>query len=231
MQESAPTIPTRRPGRPRSMTLDAVIDAACELGPDRVEMTSVAERLGVGVATLYRYVRDRDHLMRLVAARRTRHEGIQDRGQSWQDALREHAALVFEMYRSWPQLIGHVTAGAVDEEAETINVERVIAILIDRGFAPSDALNLYYEIHTVVVGAAVGWAFTQAIEARLGGYEAMMRHAEAARGSEALPMLRLALKAGGPPTAIGDYRTTLERIIAAHETVRGPEPAAPGHRP
>jgi AcrR family transcriptional regulator len=222
MQESAPTIPTRRPGRPRSITLDAVIDAACDLGPDRVEMTSVAERLGVGVATLYRYVRDRDHLMRLVAARRTRNEGIPDRGQSWQDALREHAALVFEMYRSWPQLIGHVTSGAIDEEAETINVERVITILIDRGFAPADALNLYYEIHTVVVGAAVGWASTQAIEARLGGYEAMVSYARAARGPDSLPMLRLALEAGGPPTAIGDYRTPLERLIAAHEKVRRP---------
>jgi AcrR family transcriptional regulator len=182
----------------------------------------VAERLGVGVATLYRYVRDRDHLMRLVAARRTRNEGIPDRGQSWQDALREHAALVFEMYRSWPQLIGHVTSGAIDEEAETINVERVITILIDRGFAPADALNLYYEIHTVVVGAAVGWASTQAIEARLGGYEAMVSYARAARGPDSLPMLRLALEAGGPPTAIGDYRTPLERLIAAHEKVRRP---------
>jgi len=222
MLKSPPTTQMKRPGRPRRMTLDAVVDAASELGAERVEMTSVAERLGVGVATLYRYVRDRDHLVRLVTARRSRHEKISDRGQSWQDALREHAAIVFEMYRAWPQLIGHITTASIDDEADTSNAEGLITILVDRGFTPADALNLYYEIHAVVLGAAVGWAYRQALDTRTGGYEAMVRHAAAARGREELPTLLLAIETGGVPTALGDYRTPLERIIAAHEAQRRP---------
>src|SRR5687768_11814749 len=106
MAEVNPTArPRKAAGRPRRITLDAVIEAACELGIDSFEMTSVAERLGIGVATLYGYVEHREHLVRLAAARCARREQILDRGQSWQDVLREHAAITFEIYQSWPQLV------------------------------------------------------------------------------------------------------------------------------
>ena len=82
--------PGRR-GRPRRLTLDAIVDTACDLPAGNLDMASIASRLKVGVATLYGYVEGREHLLRLVAERKGQLQPIVDNGQSWQDILREHA--------------------------------------------------------------------------------------------------------------------------------------------
>lgn len=209
--------PRKSAGRPRRITLDAVIAAACELGVDRFEMTSVAERLGIGVATLYGYVEHRDHLVRLAAARCARREQIIDRGQSWQDALREHAAISFEIYQTWPQLIAQTMSATVGSHVEVIAMEGVLAILIDRGVEPRDALTLYYEINQIVIGAAVGFAYLKSIETREGSYNAMVRRMTDGASQDELTAIRRSTATPGPPSVIGDYRQTLERVLSAQE--------------
>jgi hypothetical protein len=209
--------PRRSAGRPRRITLDAVIDAACELGVDRFEMTSVAERLGIGVATLYGYVEHRDHLVRLAAARCARREQIIDRGQSWQDALREHAAISFEIYQTWPQLIAQTMSATVGSHVEVIAMEGVLALLIDRGVEPRDALSLYYEVNQIVIGAAVGVAYLRSVEEREGSYDALVGRMVEGADDDELPAIRRSTATPGPPAVIGDYRVTLERILSTHE--------------
>jgi hypothetical protein len=211
-------LPARRSaGRPRRLTLEAVVDAAAGLGIDRIEMTAVAERLGIGVATLYGYVDGRDHLVRLVADRVSRRDDIVDRGQSWQDAVREHAAKIFEIYAAWPELVTQTMAATVSNQVETAPMEGFLALLLDRGLSPQDAIGLFYETNQIVIGAAIGLAYRRALDAKLGGYAAMLRGVLAQHPDEALPALRACAAAADTPAPIGDYHPTLERVIAAHE--------------
>lgn len=64
---------------PDRTSLDAIVGAARELlelgGPVRVTMQAVAERVGVRAPSLYKRVRDRDALLRLVAE-----SGVDDLG-------------------------------------------------------------------------------------------------------------------------------------------------------
>jgi AcrR family transcriptional regulator len=216
-EASSTTRPRKAAGRPRRSTLDAVIEAACELGVDSFEMTTVAERLGIGVATLYGYVEHRDHLVRLAAARCARREQIVDRGQSWQDVLRGHAAITFDIYQNWPQLVAQTMSATVGSHVEVAALEGVLALLIDRGLAPEDAANLYYGVNQIVVGAAVGVAYLKAIEAREGSYDALVERMIDERGEDALPAIRKCSVVPGAPTAIGDYRTVLEAMLSAQE--------------
>jgi AcrR family transcriptional regulator len=102
LESGMPRQAKRTVGRPRRLTLDAIVDAACEVGIAKLEMSLVAERLNTGVATLYGYVRGRDHLLELVAQRLVGQALIKDEGQSWQDILREHATITYRLFRSLP---------------------------------------------------------------------------------------------------------------------------------
>jgi AcrR family transcriptional regulator len=208
---------TRKPGRPRRVTLEAVIDAACAFGIDQIEMGPIAERLGVGVGTLYRYVRDREHLIELVAARRSRREGVVDRGQSWQDVLRESAASAFDTFSRTPELIGHVMSASIADETDPQTTERLLKLLVDRGFEPVDALNLYQQAQQAVAGAIVSHAFKRALQAKFGGYAGLVRHVAGVLGAEEIPVLVHAIETAGEPPIVGDYRPTLELVIAEYE--------------
>ncbi|WP_336951338.1 hypothetical protein [Sphingobium aromaticivastans] len=56
-------------GRPRSTDLETLLEVAAGMDLSTVSMKALAQRLGVGVATAYRYVKDRDSLVRLASAR------------------------------------------------------------------------------------------------------------------------------------------------------------------
>lgn len=219
-ETSSKARPKKAAGRPRRITLDAVVEAACDLGIDSFEMTSVAERLGIGVATLYGYVQHRDHLVRLAAARCARREQIVDRGQSWQDVVREHASVTFEIYVNWPQLVAQTMSATVGSHTEVIAMEGVLALLIDRGVPPEDAANLYYGVNQIVIGAAVGVAYMRAIEAREGSYDALVERLIGDRDPAETPAIRACSARPGPPSAIGDYHTVLEALLRTQEAKR-----------
>ena len=214
MTGAAASLSPKKPGRPRRVTLEAVVEAACEFGVDRIEMGPIAERLGVGVGTLYRLVRDREHLIQLAAARRSRKDKVVDRGQSWQDALRESAASAFATFTSSPDLLGHVMTASISDDEDPLTTEGALRLLVDRGFSPVDALNLYQAVQQLVAGAVVGHAFKRAIAARFGSYGGLVRHVAATLGPDQIPLLSAAIEAGGDPPSMGDYRPGLELVLA-----------------
>ncbi|MFV0257467.1 MAG: TetR/AcrR family transcriptional regulator C-terminal domain-containing protein [Acidimicrobiales bacterium] len=57
----------RSPGRPAALSRGQVVAAAIEVGLRDLTLQSVADRLGVSISGLYRYVDDRDHLVALAA--------------------------------------------------------------------------------------------------------------------------------------------------------------------
>ncbi|WP_174291222.1 TetR family transcriptional regulator [Sphingomonas bacterium] len=202
-------------GRPRRLTLQAIVDAACAIGIERVEMAALAERLGVGVATLYGYVRGREHLLELVADQRGRRELLVDRGQPWDELLREHAAGSFVIYTVWPQLVALMMHGGLGREAEAPYLDHLLALLLDRGIASSDALLLYYRVNQIVIGAAVGAAYARAVAAGSQATDPVARHL---LDADDLPALRRCVADGADSAAAacGDYRAPLELLIADH---------------
>lgn len=177
------------------MTLEAIVDAACEIGIARLEMSLVAEVLNTGVATLYGYVRGRDHLLELVTQRLAGAALVKDRGQSWQDILREHAAATFGLFQSMPQLITNLIVGDPHDQAVEY-AQLILDMLGKRGLSKAVAANIYIEANQAVIGAAIFLIRCNAIKAMPVGQNGQ---------PVALPAI------------LGDYRPTLERIISGYE--------------
>lgn len=193
-EKRLPTTAPRAVGRPRRLTVEAIVDAACELGVVNFDMSMIAERLNTGVATLYGYVRGRQHLMELVAERLAQMTQVHDRGQSWQEIIREHAAQSYALFQAQPQLITNLMVHEFETQ-ELKYWQNISAMLEKRGLSHDAAVALYIETNQAVTGAAVCDLRRKAIEARRGP-------------DDSLPAL---------PSILGDYKPTLERIIAAYE--------------
>lgn len=185
----------RMVGRPRRLTLEAIVDAACDVGIAKLEMSLVAERLNTGVATLYGYVRGRDHLLELVAQRLVGQALIKDEGQSWQNILREHATITYRLFRSLPHLITNLM-GKQPEQHSFDYSRSVLALIESRGVPETAAVNAYIEINQVVIGAAINMMRREALE-------------NVSIDDEGRRVLL--------PEILGDYRPTLERIISGYE--------------
>ena len=199
-------------GRPRRTTLEQVIEAACIVGPD---MAKVAEHLGIGLATLYTYVQGRDHLINLVAGAVTGRCVTRDRGQSWDDAVREHADKMYQVYREWPQLIVQHVHGLVGDPTDSEIAESLFGLLLARGLKPEDAVMLAAEVmHIVIGGAAIAAGYEQ-LCADSGGkdeLEAQILQKSADRGFTAL---HTCMQARRLEEMAGIYRNAVERAIAA----------------
>lgn len=207
----------RRLGRPRRMTLEQVIDAACEIGLDRLDMASVAQKLGVGVATLYGYVQDREHLLQLVAGKLAGGDIIEDRGQSWEDALREHADIVYRTYRSWPQLIALQLNGSVGNLADSPHPNALLDLLLARGIEPADALAVYLEVNQAVAGVALTAASFERRSEDAGGEPTFARKVRAACEEHDYGALRRCLDASRLEDLVSDHRPAVERAIAGQK--------------
>lgn len=194
--DSGPALAGKRAvGRPRRLTLDAIVDAACAVGIERLEMATVAQQLNTGVATLYGYVRGRDHLLELVAERMASRAMADTYGGTWQEVLRGHAALCFAMFKSRPEMIGNLIGGQKSDR-EVAYAANVIAMLEKRGLAREQALDLYVEANQAIIGAAV-MLVRRKILANAGTDE----------NGDVIPL----------PPGLGDYRPTLDRIIRDYE--------------
>lgn len=180
-------------GRPRRLNLDAIVDAACEIGLASLEMGLVAERLNTGVATLYGYVRGREHLLELVVERLASRVLVIDTGQSWQDVLREHSAAAFAVFETLPHLITNLLDTTPDAR-EGQYVQAMLEMLERRGLSHAVAADLYIEVNQAVIGAAVSLARRKRIPAC---------------DQNGKPVVL--------PAVWGDYRPTMERIIADME--------------
>ena len=190
--DSAPAIAAKRAvGRPRRLTLDAIVDAACTVGIERLEMCTVAQQLNTGVATLYGYVRGRDHLLELVAERMASRAIADNYGGTWQEVLRGHAALCFAMFSSKPQMIGNLVGGAKSDR-EVAYASNVIAMLEKRGLSRDQALDLYVETNQAVIGAAVMLVRRK-----------ILASAGVDSDGNAITL----------PPGLGEYRPTLDRIV------------------
>jgi len=206
----------RSAGRPRSLTLDTIVEAACLIDADDLSMSAVASRLNVGVATLYGYVEGIEQLVELVARRKGRLQPMSDRGQSWDQLLREHAAQNYKTLMAWPDLVVQVMyrGGFTDSEADYM--EHFLDLLCSRGIPAADALKMYHEINQLVLGAVVTGTYSRSLEEAGASQETLLRQLVQNHEDDRYPMIRRALEVSSGAEVLTGYGNALERLIAEY---------------
>jgi AcrR family transcriptional regulator len=187
----------KRPvGRPARIDLKAIVDVALQIGLDRVTMKAVAERLDVGIATLYQHVRSRDDLIRMGALRLSlTRRTPEDSNQHWAELATQYARSLYEMLVAEPQLIAELMKGGYGPDTEIDFLEQFLAAMQSRGFSPQDGVRLYRGLSILAMGAAVAEAHYQAIRRAGTNLSTAVRRALAEREETELPLLRSVLDA------------------------------------
>lgn len=205
--------PNRAVGRPRRLTLDRLIDTAIEIGLADLNMKELAARLGVGIATLYRYVENREALIRLAASRRAVRLTPVDTGQAWQAIVRAHAEALFSSVGEEPALIVEFLEARWGIAVELESVESFLAALIARGFTAGEAMDLYRATTRIVLGAAVAAGHFAALAARGTSQAAELAAVLDDCEPDDLPNLRAAAADYADERAAADWRPMLEAVL------------------
>jgi AcrR family transcriptional regulator len=151
-----PGSPPNKVGRPARIDRDAIAEAVLELGLDGISMKAVADHLGVSVAGLYHHVSNRRELLVLAAERSlSRAPTPEDRGQHWDDWLREWARHVYRSFVDEPEVLSQWMTGALKWESMVDVIDSVIKVLGRAGFDPPDAVAAFNTVGCYAVGAAV----------------------------------------------------------------------------
>jgi AcrR family transcriptional regulator len=165
----------RRPGRPRSLSLDLIVDAVLEDGIATFSMPSVAARLGVAHSGLYRYVQDRDELLVAAIERAALSVDWPEPDLPWRDLLREITRSVWAICERYP---GYDVVALSPPKWPQRVVEQVtpyIASLHDQGFTIEDA--------TVAVQIAGNLALTTSVKGTVGAYPLSRRNGDSTAAS------------------------------------------------
>jgi AcrR family transcriptional regulator len=155
----------RRGPRPR-FTREEVLAAALRVidaaPPDAFTMRRVADELGMGVMTLYGYVRNKEEILEgLVALLLSDPQGAVTATATWDERLRAEVRDLHGVGRRHPNLVTLVLAQKSPTPAMFNLRERMLTALLDAGFTDTTALHAL----GVVCNYALGFAAAQALAA------------------------------------------------------------------
>jgi AcrR family transcriptional regulator len=154
--------PKRERRRRGSITPEDIINGAFELADDvsisGLSMPLLAKHLGVGVTSIYWYFRKKEELLDAMTDRATKqyHFATPFVGDAtWQDSLRKHFHEMRRVFRAKPVLCDLILMRTSELEADSMRaavekLQAVVSTLIDAGFTPDDALEVYLalSLHT-----------------------------------------------------------------------------------
>jgi AcrR family transcriptional regulator len=158
----------RRGGLKRSLSegqiVEAALDLTRELGPEKLTMAGLAERLGVGAMTLYSYFRSRDELLDAMACRAAielydQHVDLD--GASWDLELRTHYHEVRKNLKAHPTLAdllfyrGQVLAGSELDEEIAAHWRRHLDAMIAGGIESTLAVRALYGLSMFCFASAL----------------------------------------------------------------------------
>jgi AcrR family transcriptional regulator len=215
-------------GRPRRLTLRAVVEAASKMGLEDLSMSGLAARLGVGIATLYTYVESRDELLRLVAVHRAWRPHLPDTNQHWSEIVRAHAAGIFALFSTDPELLVQVISGALGPEEELDEIENFLKLLVARGFTTEQAYTLYRAASQIGIGGAVGTAMVLNWQNKGERRRVKLARAFAERDPHEFPHLRQLGEAYVDDGRFNRYEEGLTLLLTQVATARGEVLPPPG---
>jgi AcrR family transcriptional regulator len=202
----------RAVGRPRALTLNEILDAANAMGLSGISMPALAAKLGIGTATLYNYVTNRDDLLRRAAVRQSRLRRLDDLDQDWRSLVRTHARQFFAFCSAEPQIIIQHMHGTVGPDAVIDYLDTFLMSMARRGFAPDDAYRIYSAVNNVVLGAVVRQAYVKASAGTGVGHAEAVRRCLRERDRKDLSYVR-ACTAFADVKRAYDFEDALARMI------------------
>ena len=147
------TTKPRRRGRPSTVTRERISKAVMSIAKEGkdVNMQSVAAKLKVDVATLYRHLGSQHELSRLMAEHAAPSpESLPDpTGKTAREWLHELAWFYWKLMRVHSDLMEY-TQSAMDPKHEIL--EYVVGVLVEYGFTPRVASFGYHYLIDVLVG-------------------------------------------------------------------------------
>ena len=179
------------PGSSRpALSTDAVVDAALQMadtdGLDAVSLRRLASTFGVTPMALYRHVRDKDHLLDLMAGRLLDDLDAETEGElTWQQDLRRLGNSFLALVAAHPAAPFLLSRPFESPGSQRVSVA-LLRILDRAGFDPVEAVHLLQALTGMLLGPAVHRATYAAAAARM-----------ASRGPSEPP--EMAAAAGGAP--------------------------------
>lgn len=141
------------------LTPERVVDAALRIadadGIDGVSLRRLASTLGVTPMAIYRHVRDKGHLLDLLADRLLMElEPASPEPSSWQEALRRVAASLLAVVQAHPAAPFLLSRPFVSPSALRVT-ETMLAILDRAGFGPGESVRLVQVLTGMILGPAI----------------------------------------------------------------------------
>ncbi|MCW3014234.1 MAG: Transcriptional regulator, TetR family [Solirubrobacterales bacterium] len=151
--------PAARPvARPvaAKLSLEVLVDAAARIavaeGVEAVSMRRLAERCGVGVMTLYGYVRTKEELLGALADRFLAEIRLPPPDAPWAEQLAVLFGSVREVMLAHPALIPIVATQRIDGAAAYRGAEVVFAALYAEGVPDGDVLAAFSALTAFTIG-------------------------------------------------------------------------------
>jgi AcrR family transcriptional regulator len=154
-------MPSPQPTRPATgrLTLDGIVDAAAQLvaeeGFDALSMRRLAARVGVGVMTLYGYVRTKEELLGALANRYLSEMDLPAVGDGpWQAQIAQVFLAVRRVFLEHPELLPIVASQRLEGVGAYRGAERVFAALRSAGLADQQVIHAFDALTAFTIGIA-----------------------------------------------------------------------------
>lgn len=141
-------------GRPPRVTADGIARAVLEIRGHEPTLAEVADRLGVGRATLYSHVRGQRALRHFAQNALLEDWGLAsvDPGTHWSVWARDYAGEIRAKLTDYPYLAEVMIGTRSDLPGQVTHTERVMARLVALGLEPGEAFLLLRCLVVMVVG-------------------------------------------------------------------------------
>jgi AcrR family transcriptional regulator len=161
MVPAATSASKRRPPQ-RPLNRDVILDRAVELiereGPQALSMRRLGAALGVEAMAIYHHFESRDALLSAIGDRLLEPMDRLELGEDWRPACRRFATALRDIAVAQPATFQLLGLKPLDTPFSLRAVERLMGVLVERGFAPATALAIY----RATVSYARGYALAEA---------------------------------------------------------------------
>ena len=201
----------------RGLILDSAVSLIEREGPGALSMRRLGSTLGVEGMALYHHFESRDELLIAIGARLLDPLHELELGEDWREACRRFATALRGVAVANPATFQLVGLEPLDTPASLRPVERLLGVLVKRGFTPAESLAIY----RATASYARGYALAEATGFTVDAARAAGRRRLAALSRQEFPILGSRAKELASLDADSAFEVGLEALLAGL-----PDPAA-----